>query len=345
MNREILNNLRYDVYERENYTYANVAIFNPDDSTQIIYADLDINLVTSIVKDPRAYTAAVTSFSLPISAVPLFKFLDNTYRLTISYLGVDYSAYMQFVPYSNGQYTRNIFYVQQFLDSMNNTFTALYNLLITAHPGVVNAAPYVVYNNVTSEMSFIFDGLNYNYNLANPVKVYFNDKLFSYFLSLQTHFNTLNNPNFKDVQIMIKDNGVGSTTGSLNGTIYTITTEYDVIPEWSFVKSIVILSSTTGIKSHLLFTNAIVNGQTGNNLYQPIIASLDVNIGQSNRNGFINYDPKVFVYNDITGDNPLTHLSFRFAILTRDLQVLPISLYAGQSANIVIQFKHKTILS
>ncbi len=345
MNREILNNLRYDIYERENFTYANIAITNPTDSTQIIYADLDINLVTAVVKDPKAYTAAVVSFSLPISSVPLFKFLDNTYRLTLSYLNDDYGTYLQFVPYSNGHYTRNIFYVQQFLDSINNAFASLYALLIADHPGVVNAAPYVVYNNVTGEMSFIFDGLNYNYLLPNPVKVFFNNKLFTYFLSLQTHFNSFNTTNSKDVQIMIKDNGAGSTTGSLNGTIYTITTEYDVIPEWSFVKSIVILSSTTGIKSHLLYTNAVINGQSGNNLYQPIIASLDVNIGQSNRNGFINYDPKVFVYNDITGDNPLSHLSFRFAILTRDLEVFPISLYAGQSANIIIQFKHKTILS
>ena len=344
MNKQVLQEIRDDVYRREHFTYLNVSILNPGASPNLLEAKFVSDLTIPVIEDPQSYCAAIVSFNCPASSIPIFKFFDNTYRITLSYLGDDYSEYLTFVSYSTTDTTTKfVFYIQQFLDSINNTFVNLFNLLNAAHPGAVNAAPYVVYQ--FGKFSLIADGLNYNTNLANPVKIFFNQLLFNFFLPIQAFTFGINLTNFKDVQILVKDNGAGSDTGSLTGTTYTMTTEYDPIALWSFVKSIIVLSSTTGIKNHTMVTNVFVGSQQNVNVYQPIIASIDVSINELNRSSYINFDPKFLTYNDITAKTPMSSISFRIAFLTKDLSVFPLYLFPSQSAGILVQFKHKTILS
>ena len=240
MNRKNLEAIRHDMYERDNHTYLNVSILNPIDSTQQIQANFKRTLNMPLLYDPSAFTVALMSLDMPAISIPLFKFVNNTYRVTLSYLGVNYSQALTFVSYSTADIKDQfVFYVQQFLDSINNALQNQFTLLNTATPGVVNAAPYIVYQ--FGKFSLICDGLNYNSNLANPVKIFFNQTLFDFFIPMQSYTFGLNLPSFQDVQLLIKDNGAGSSTGSLSGTIYTITTEYDPIALWSFVKSIILL--------------------------------------------------------------------------------------------------------
>jgi len=344
MNRKALTELREDIYKREHFTYLNISVLNPSNNTVLVEAKYENNLTIPIMPDPAAYVAAIVSFTTPASSLPIFQFHNNAYRITLSYLSSNYSQYLTFVSYAASDMVNQfVYYIQQFVDSINNTFTALYNLLIADYPGVVNAAPYIVYQ--FGQFALICDGLNYDVNAVNPVEIFFNQKLFNFFLPMQAYAFGLNLPSFKDNQILVKDNGAGSTTGSLSGTTYTITTEYDPVALWSFVKSIVIISSTTGIKNHVMVTNAFVSGQQNVNIYQPIIASLDVSINEMNRTSYINYEPKFLVYSDMTTKDPLSNISFRLGFITKDLNVFPLYLFPSQCSSILVQFKHKTILS
>lgn len=344
MNQKTLDFIRHDIYKREHYTYLNISIVNPNENTSVIEARYETNTNVPVIQDPEAYCAAIVSFNMPANSLPIFKFRDNAYRITLSYLGSDFSQYLTFVSYSTTDVsTKFVFYIQQFLDSINNAFEALYTALNTAFPGIVNAAPYVVYQ--FGKFSLICDGLNYNSELANPVQIFFNQNLFDFFIPMQAFTFGINLPSFKDVQILVKNNGVGSDTGSLNGNVFTITTEYDPIALWSFVKSIIILSNAMGIKNHVMLTNAVVSGQQNLSIYQPIIGSMEVSINENNRNSYLNYDPRFLLYQDVNIKTVLTTISFRFAFLTKDLNVFPLYLFPSQSAGILVQFKHKTILS
>lgn len=146
MNKKTLDILRHDVYKREHYTYLNVSILNPNDSTNIMEAKFETQTNVPVLEDPEAYCASIISFNMPANSLPIFKFRDNSYRITLSYLGIDYSEYLTFVSYSVFDIsTQFVFYIQQFLDSVNNSFSNLFTALNTASPGVVNAAPYIVY--------------------------------------------------------------------------------------------------------------------------------------------------------------------------------------------------------
>lgn len=162
---------------------------------------------------------------------------------------------------------------------------------------------------------------------------------------MQSFFYSSNLSNFKDVLILVKDNGNGSGTGSLDGTVYTISTEYNPISAWSNVKSLVITSATTGIKSHVLLTNIAVNDQTNQNIYEAIIASADIVVTEDNRGGNYYYDPRFLLYNNINIKEPLVHLDFKIGYITKDLTFHNLHLFAGESASLIVQFKHKTILS
>lgn len=344
MNKQTLELIRQDIYKREHYTYLNVSLVNPTENNQIIEAKFETVTDIDVLEDPRAYCVAIVTFSIPANSTPIFKFKDNMYRITLSYLGIDFSEYLTFVSYSIYDIKEKyVFYIQQFLDSINNSFNNLFALLIAAFPGVVNAAPYIVYQ--FGKFSLICDGLNYNSLLANPVQIFFNQLLFDFFIPMQALTFSLNAPNFKDVQILVKDNGVGSETGSLNGTIFTITTEYDPIALWSFVKSIIVSSNATGIKNHFLLTNAFVSGQQNRVVKEPIIASFDVSINEQNRNSYLNYDPKFLIYNDVNNDTVLKTINFKFSYLTKDLNIFNLYLFPSQSSSIQLQYKHKTILS
>lgn len=343
MNKKNLEAIRHDIYERENFTYLNVSILNPIDSPVQILASFKRTLNLPLLYDPSAFTVALISLDMPSNNIPLFKFVNGAYHITLNYLGVDYSDALTFISYSVSDVKDQfVFYIQQFLDSINASFINVYNLLIAAHPGIVNAAPYIVYQ--FGKFSLICDGLNYNSDLVNPVKIFFNQTLFDFFIPMQSNTFGLNLPSYKDVQLLIKNNGSGSSTGSLSGTVYTITTEYDPIALWSFVKSVILLSYT-GIKKHTMITNVDVSGQSNLSIAQPIIANVEVNINENNRSSYINYSPKFPLYNDIISKGPLIDIEFRIAYLTKDLNVYPLNLLPSQSASMILCFKHKSILS
>jgi len=336
--------LRESVYKREHFTYLNLSIYNPETNTQKLEAKFDTNVNIPVLQDPEAYVAAVTSFNVPSSNISLFTFVNNAYTITLSHMGNDFAQNLIYIPYSNDEIlNKNVIFAQQFLDSINNAFALAYAALIIMFPAVVNAAPYMIYDN--GKFTLVCDGLNYNVDLVDPVEIFFNSTLYNYFSSMQAYRFSLNASNDKDVLILVKNNGAGSSTGYLVGNIFYISTEYDTISSWGDIKSIAVLSSTTGIKNHILITNTDINGNIGNNLYEPIIASTDIVIKESDRHTYIDYTPKVLQYNDITSKNPLIHIDFRFVYLTRKLNVRPILLNPGESCNIIIQYRHKSILS
>lgn len=342
--KQQMKDIKVDIQKDDTFTYLNLTLLNPSTNGTIEPAKFDTNLTQVVVQDPKNWVAAVQSFNIPSTTLPLFEFIPNSYSVTLSYAGTDYQELLIYVPYSSISVLNNfVFYAQQFLDSVNNALNAAFTALITANPGVVNAAPYIVYND--GKLTLYADGLNYDVNSVTPVSIYFNESLFTFFSPMQTFFNGINLTNGKDAQILVKDNGNGSSLGTLTGTVFAISTEYNALSSWSYIKSIAVLSNMMGIKANFLLTNSVINGHVNNNLYQAILASVDIVLRESKRNTYVDYEPRFLSFNDITTSTPLSHVDFRFVYLTKNLDIKPINLLPGESANIVIQFKNRSILS
>jgi hypothetical protein len=334
------NSIKQELFNQQHFTYLNVAFSNPVNSQDIENADFETDTTLPILPNAEEYLASIVSFEVP-NNFPLFIFKENTYRITLSHLTSNYTVLLNPVPYTNHYLlSTHIYYVQQFLDSINNGFLAAYNLLIADYPGIVLGAPVMVYNN--GKLTLNCNGLNYNVDAVNPVFIYFNEPLARYFKPLQQFIYGINLPNYKDSLLLVRNNGAGSSTGSLSGSIYSISTEYDAISSWSEIKSIFVSSSVMGVKNHILLTNTNFNN---NNVYAAVIASKDIVVSETKREININYEPKFLTYNDINVKGQLRKVGIRFTYIFKDLTARPLYLFPGESCSIVIQFKHKTILT
>lgn len=332
--------VKQELYDQQHFTYLNVAFSNPSNATRLQDALFETDTTLPIIENSEEYLCSVVSFEVP-NNFPLFIFKENTYRITLSHLANNYTVVLNPTSYSNDNLLINhVYYVQQFLDSLNSAFATAYNLLIADYIGIVNAPPVMVYNN--GKLTLHCNGLNYNVDGVNPVYIYMNEPLAKYFKPLQQFIYGLNLPTYKDSLILVRNNGLGSSTGSLSGSIYSISTEYDAISSWSEIKSIQVLSSVMGVKNHILLTNTNYNN---NNIYAAVIASKDIAVSETRREININYEPKFLTYNDIYVKGNLSKVSIRFAYIFKDLSTYPIYLLPGESCSIILQFKHKTILT
>lgn len=332
--------LKHELYNQQHFTYLNVAFSNPVNSTSLKEAIFEVDTTLPIIRNAEEYLLSVVSFEVP-NNFPLFIFRENTYRLTLSHLTFNYTVLLLPINYSSDIYlTNHVYYVQQFLNSVNNAFVTAYNLLVADFPAIVNAPPVMVYNN--GKLSLVCNGANYNVDAVNPVEIYFNEPLARYFKPLQQYIYGVNLPSYKDALLLVRNNGSGSSTGSVSGNIYTISTEYDAISSWSDIKSIQAISSVMGVKEHILLTNTNYNN---NNIYSAVAASKDIAVSETKREININYEPRFLTYNDIGTKGELKKVSIRFVYIFKDLTSKPIYLFPGESCSIILQFKHKTILT
>ena len=332
--------VKQELYDQQHFTYLNVAFSNPSNAKDLQDAIFETDTTLPIIENSEEYLCSVVSFEVP-NNFPLFIFKDNTYRITLSHLTNNYTVVLFPTAYTSHYLLINhVYYVQQFLDSINTGFATAYNLLVADYPGIVNAPPVMVYNN--GKLTLHCDGLNYNVDGVNPVSIYFNEPLARYFKPLQQYIYGVNLPTYKDSLILVRNNGSGSSTGSLSGNVYSISTEYDAISSWSEVKSIQVTSSVMGVKNHVLLTNTNYNN---NNIYAAVIASKDVAVSETRREVNINYEPRFLTYNDIYIKGNLRKVSLRFIYIFKDLSTYPIYLFPGESCSIILQFKHKTILT
>ena len=104
--------------------FFNLTQFNNTDTNVPLSLEQNFNL--PILDKASDYDVSIVAFNLPNYQSPLFKFLDNTYQMTLTYNNISVSEYVPYNMNLIGLQNKNIYVWQQFVYMLNETITLLY---------------------------------------------------------------------------------------------------------------------------------------------------------------------------------------------------------------------------
>lgn len=261
--------------------YYNIVMANNETASAYTYASYKDVLNQQIIKDPSKYYLTILRFQIPTADIPIlipeiapFGPLNPTgdvnktvYNVTLEYDdGINVYTSTQYVMYITSTTTNYsvprpidaqnpnpmknpndyyfIYNYRTFIDMVNNAFIDAFNA-ISANLPIGTTAPFITYNGATSLMT-LHASSQYLSSLPNPVNIYMNYKLFTFFDGIEFLFNDYLQP--KGVEILVKDyNGT-----NFDGTYYLMSQQYPSLSSWNTFKSIQITSQFLPSESEII---------------------------------------------------------------------------------------------
>lgn len=294
--------------------------------------------VEPILKNPSDYLLSVVRFSIPSQSIPIFLWVDNIFKVTISYLTFDFTTTLQFIPNSPGgsydYYGRAIWNYQDFIDSINNALLISFNNFISGTVPFAlrpQTAPYMVYN-PESQLCSLIAAEKYDITYTNPVYIYFNRDLINYFPALQSYDQ---GDTIKTAYIKVKDNL--NNIIIVNGVSqYEIKEEYSTLFLWNDMQKILLLTDSIPV------TNELIGSQT--NINQKIITDFEP-LSSLNDRSQIQYFPQgPLRFYDLISSYPLTHMNLKIFWETKDGKQFPLYINETDNCSIKLYFKKKGIM-
>ena len=349
--------------------YLDVQVSNINSAGQLTttLAEYNQSRILPYLFNPEKYYGSIVQFNLtntnsPILNVPVVPNQGNpntsVYQIYLTYDNTTIAENVIFIPqnklapvppppnqtsdgFQDNQYGYySIYNYSYFCFLVNNALSSAWSALKTLYPALPDEpAPYIKFDPITELFSIYSTNDIFNQDNVSPVVIYFNGALFtlfSYFPSLTVDLNGL-----AVQQILINNNNsVVNSTG-----INILTQETTSINLFSQVVSIVITSQFLPVIKSQIFNPALYYGGVeeklnNNSVSQNILLeySLTDNIYYKN----IVYNPtaqyRVF---ELTGNNPLFNLDFKFWYRTVFGNLEPVYLNSGTYLSLKIGFFRK----
>lgn len=291
-------------HQDDNIYYNSTIVNNELRDTAAIFHE---TRQTSLLDDPAQYYLTIARFTLPVTSLPIFNFLDNTYAVTLSFSGSDF---MEFVTYTsltiNPFGKQYVFNYQHFIDMINTAFSDAFTALKTAFPGAPPVtAPRMEYNGYTNGVSIEFENA-YNPNVASPtIEVYVNDFLYRFFPNIENQFFGYIQPADKNYQILIKDNG-----NNVSGGITTMSQEYPTFYLWYDFRNILVTSNTLPISSEAIASR----DQDGTNRSLSIVTDFipfQFGIGEQTKTPFVYQPQPQYRLIDLYSHQPIRSIDYQ----------------------------------
>jgi hypothetical protein len=268
--------------------------------------------------------------------------------VTLTYLGVDYQATA--VPIVHTYTPRDdlyIYNVQTYLDSINNAFAAAYALLLAANPTLVSQPPRYIYDSATQLISLI---VLPDY-VTLGIQVWISTEIGNRLSGFEIFFNGYYNANYKDFQLIIKDNGNNNYT--YTSPVTGLTTTYLIMTQDSpqignmvdlqkivFISNLPTYSENTG----LLFANgddggALSPGSAQQKIlldFEPLVDFTTPIAAQR-----FQYQPALYRLISMTGDQPITNITLDIFWQNQTGALFPITLGPSRSFNVKLLFLRK----
>ncbi len=262
--------------------YYNVAMANNETANTYTYAFYKDNFSQMILKDPSKYYLSVLRFQIPTADIPILipeiQRFPNTdvhktvYSVTLTWTdpnppfttytsGETFVIFVSNVPNSqpraitpqdpnpmkNPSDYYFIYNYRAFIDMINTTFQQAYTNLSVAAGGSlpITTAPYITFNGSNNLMTFHCPP-EYLGTLANPINIFMNYKLFTFFDGVE--FDFLSYQSNEGVKIKVID----YQGTNFDGTNYLMSQQYSSLPNWNVFKSIQIVSSFLPVENEII---------------------------------------------------------------------------------------------
>lgn len=317
------------------YMYLNGRIYN--DTQNNILAKYKTTFNSAIIDNCSDYRLSIIRFQVSNSIIPIFIFKDGAYKVCLSYGGNDYSTTLTYVS-TGSPVDREVYYFQQFLDSINDAFVASVTALNAANPATLNPAtetPYMIFDKTTQRFSLI---VNKSF-LTNGVDIYFNLKLYSFFESIYAIFYGYNQPNGKDFKFVIEN--TGNNTWVVDTNYYNLEQEASNVGLWFDIDRIIIISETIPVIGEFTASQQTLNG--GLTPTVAVISDFVINI--KNTTDYVtqlNYLPTA-EYRRITLNSSGPLLKFDYQVKYQTKSGETVNLYIRPETSINIKFLFERI--
>lgn len=190
--------------------YVNVQLANPANATALQPASFTCNLIEGAGIAPMAsFDATVARFFLPLSSLPYFDSSKQQFFVTLTYNGVDYKQQVNVISYATGD--PNVYYVQQWIDSINAALNQAYAALVAAITPTAqfwpNRAPFLQFNSATNLISLVTDAGSWENTAPGSPIIWFNTPLALQLRNLPQRQLAYNSVSGKDSQVVILTRG------------------------------------------------------------------------------------------------------------------------------------------
>lgn len=326
MNRKAL------IRTQDNYVYINSTIYN--DTDQNIVAEYDTTFTSNVVEDSGEFYLTIVRFDIP-NTLPIFEFQDDTYYVTMSFGGNDYSVPLLMnnvdTPASNQIYT-----FQQFVDSINIGLQTAFDNLKAAFPAAPpTEAPYIVFNHNEDYFSLYAQQLYDPIVAGGPtIELFFNYNLYSFFYnSFKVENLGVNLANRKDYRFIINNEKNNVTVTPAN--YYEIRQQITTLYLWYDFQQILFTTSSLPISSEFVATKR----SDGKSILQPILTDFIPELNKDRSNFIYNADPYRLV--DMNGHSAISKFDYRILYVNKNGDVRPLTLPPKYSISIKFAFIRK----
>lgn len=161
-----------------------------------------------------ATSLSINSFTVPGSSgiiIPTGSSIvqyPTPYKVTLSNNGVDFPAYVNLIQLDN---TYNVYFVQQFLDSVNVAVNIAYSALV-ATVGLSsqfwpNRAPFFIFDPSTNLLSLTTDAGSWENTATGLPRIWLNTPLAALFSNMQKNYQATNSNSGKDSYLIVATRG------------------------------------------------------------------------------------------------------------------------------------------
>lgn len=193
------------------HLYYNHIISNPSNAPGPIACSKQQSFTQSLLQRADKYKASIQRFTLPVSSMPYFQCVPNFFFVTLSYNGSDYKQPVTIIPYTSTPNDINVYYVQQFIDSVNAALNTAYTALVTAVGSSSqfwpNRAPFFSFSSASNLISLTTDAGSWENTATGSPRVWLNTPLSILFANLPQINVATNSTSGKDNYLVITTRG------------------------------------------------------------------------------------------------------------------------------------------
>lgn len=343
--------------------YVDIQISNYTNDPQPIQYHTTRN--SDIIPKASDYYLTVARFSIPASSIPLFRFKENYYSVTVvnkdNAPGLTESrVYLTYPVLSPGNDSRQIFRVQEFLDSVN---TAIRQACINVGLVVDDVIPKAFLDLDTQLQKIRFND-NSKWVGTNPLnanqdyQLWMNWPLFYYFTTMQVFYSgNLNPPDGKGYKIIVKNNYNGNyipLPDPNNG--YFMSQETPLLPLYISLQNIIVATTAIPVSAELIAIkqNPLIAASTGTGAGDSSSSATfntitDFIPGQladfsDNFTPYI-YTPTEYRLIDLLSNAPINKLDIQVFYTDVDGNINPLDVLPGTKVNIKLGFLKKALFN
>jgi len=360
MNKRNIVKMEKSDFQVDKVYYNMVIAYQSKDNQANCIAETQYNEDDVILQKASDWYLSVIRFDIPTRSIPIM-FVNiqpnqpdpdlTEYSVTLEYDGnFSPQTFLKFetshpnsavpVPNSQGKYPRGIYYgvytYNRFLKFLNDALASAFANLPDPAP---TTAPVVSFDSSTNLFSINCDVTLYDSSIANPVKIWFNNKLFSFFEGFDVNYFSRVDPNGRDIQFNIVPNqNVDPVTNMIKES-----QDYPTISSWNSFRSLQLRSNM--LQTHQEFVPSGMDSSS-KSASNPIIADFIPLFGESAGSSLtrttISYTlNSAYKLINLMSDGPLTKFSLQVYWLDETGTEFPLTLNYRETVSVKLLFHRK----